>query len=320
MTAAFVTTLTSSLSPDDGQPIDPRRDVVAWDDLRHGRERVASEVLGAAANLFRNDIGLFIRTVSDRRRTSVATLTAFLHEEWSDEIGDAWIAAAGTRPMRALGVQAWLRHIAETARSRDQSLTRLRLLQAALSAHAASDAMSLWCQGLSIAARLEPRRRNDESEFVCSLYEVVADVIATGSIPSDDEIELYERNNSCFPAVLPYAAVNAAGRGNEALASEAEASFHRRITRSITADGYLPLLESTCGALYLESCSLAILSTTEIAWWVPIVHGALGDDRPWVVEPSDDRVCKAAWLLAAACIACIGCTAIRAKCARIFCS
>jgi hypothetical protein len=281
---------------------EPERPVVAWDDLRHGRERIANEVLEAAALLIAEDLPHLVQALSGKKRSSVATVALFLRELWTDEVGVAWLTTATTRSMLALGMQMWLRRIAETSRTREESVARLRLMQSASSSHTATNVGALWWEALSIAGRFA--WKTAPGEFVSALYEVAADVIATsGQIPTDDVLATYGRTNSATAAVLPYAAFQAAKDGNDDIATRADNAFRREIERVVTtADAHLSM-ELITGHLYLESCSLAIMYSSDADWWVRIVRRALGDDRPWRVQPSREHVWKAAWLLSAAAIA-----------------
>lgn len=300
MTAESVALITRSLERE-VEP-DPARALVAWDNLRNGRERIGHKVLAAAAQLARENVALLIYTLCDRKRASVASVTLSLREAWSDDLGTAWLTSAPTHSMRALGMQAWLRRIADTSPTREDSLRSLRLLQVALSAHATADVAELWWQALSIAGRYENRRAG--GSFVGALYEIAAEVVAdTGAIPTDQELADYQRTNSSVAAVLPYAALLTAQRGDDEMATRADKAFRREVRRVITTqDAYLSL-NSICGWLYLESCSLAIIYSSDADWWVPIVKQALGLDRPWRTEPSYEYILKAAWLLTAAAIA-----------------
>lgn len=298
MTVDSVATIEGALQKE--QAPEPRRPLVAWDDLRHGRERIPSKALSSAAQLAREDLPLLIRTLSDRKRSSVATVILFLGDLWSDEFGAAWIASAPTRSMRACGMQAWIRRIADTSRAREEATTRLRLLNAALSSHAQAEVATLWWEAISIAGRYE---RRTQSEFLGALYEIAADVIAdSGAIPDDDELASFARTNSGVAAVLPYAAYRAAEKGRSEFASLADDVFRREVRRLITTEG-AHLSESMCGQILLESCSFAIMYSSDADWWVPIFNHALGTHLPWRSEASYEHTWKAAWLLGAAAMA-----------------
>lgn len=302
MTLAEVSILEAELQCNTMPEIATGRELVFWDDLRKGRATIPNAALGAAHRLLRSDIRALVDCLTMRDRNSVASVLAFLYIDWSDQVGECWLAVPSTPIMFALGVQIWLRHATENWRGTDADLGRLQRIEGAIRKHAdtgGTSAAAVWWQIISIAPRLESRHDNSH---IAQLVNIAADVIAeTSYLPSDEELILHERSNPASAAVLPFVARLV----EEELMAACTQAFQRAVARFIAREGRVSVA-TQCDILFLNSCAQSIRDAPSDRWWAVIAIKLLRIDVPFAHEPSDEDREKAAWLLVAACAGVMG--------------
>ena len=297
MTLAEVSILAAELQCNTVPEIASGRELVFWDDLRKGRATISNAALSAAHRLLRLDMRALVDCLTTRDRNSVASVLAFLYIDWSDQVGEHWLAVPSAPIMFALGVQIWLRHATENWRGTDADLGRLQRIEGAIRKHAdtgGTNAAAVWWQIVSIAPRLESRHDNSH---MAQLVNIAANVTAkAGYLPSDEELVLHEHSNPASAAVLPFVARLV----DDGLRAACTQAFQRAVARFIARRGRVSVA-TQCDILFLDSCARNIRDAPSDNWWEVIAIKLLRVDVPFAHEPSDEDCEKAVWLLVAAC-------------------
>lgn len=278
--------------------------LVEWDDLRTSRRSIDLSVLGAAHQLFHNDLNSLISILSEREQKSVAGIGDFLLQFWSGDIAAQWIKSSKEPHMRVCGMQIHLRWICYQNLTKENYVSELRLLQDLMSHDDILNDAKLWWEAASIAGRYGYMYSN--LDFVSSLYEISTHAITEKEfLPNDELLKRYRRTNSGVLGLLPYISSLSSELGKNQFSEEVIDAFKRNLLSELRSEELPISLDSDIGQLYLDSCSLAIMMSPDTKWWADAVLDILRTNAMWIRTPRPHRIWKAAWLLSAVALASI---------------
>jgi len=292
----------------------------AWSDLKHsyGALKAHEEAAVAVWELARRDLEWLLSAIDSTDDPNVMVLLSpHLHSPEEFALGLAWLRAPCSRRLAALGLSRcleWATGRAWSSSTADQIVDSRECLAAigdALACRSGPDELNLWWQMLAITSRFSALDRGSPSARL--LADVYGEAAARLSrhfsaefMSSTDVISTYRSWNPAIGAVLPFIA----SRIPRAIGERVLAEFFRDVERRLYGERHdVPTAERDLDLLYLEAGGAAILLEAEWglepSWWRNELLKLRGGPSPWTHDGSAVGHERSAWVLAAACFACL---------------